>query len=127
VQVWPFGKNVISFSDTVTDNGFVGGRWGAERVIYDPRSRKAYPFSDWWANRYPKAPLPSGIRIRNINDLYEYRGNLYCLLSARDDEIGDDFSILAIAPIKGLPRPNLKKPKHGYGRMHGITGWRLSK
>ena len=45
------------------------------------------------------------------------RGPLYCLLSARDDEVGDDLSILAIAPIKGLPRPNLKKPKSGYGRL----------
>lgn len=124
-RVWPFGKHIISFSDTVTDNGFVGGRWGAEVAIYDPRSRKAYTFSDWWARRYPQTPLPG--RIRNINDLYEYRGNLYCLLSAHDDAIVEDFSILAIAPIKGLPSANPKCPERGYGRMSGIAGWQRSK
>jgi hypothetical protein len=117
-RVWPFGKKIISFSDTVSDNGFVGGKWGAEIAIYDPRPRKAYSFSDWWAKHFPKVPLPG--RIRGINDLYEQGGNLYCLLSARDDEEGEDFSILAIARIKGLPLVDLKKPKKGYGRM---TGW----
>jgi hypothetical protein len=95
------GKYTPAVSDTVTDHGFAGLRTSEGPMIYDPRLRKAAPFSEWWASHYPQAPLP--YRIRRITDLYEHGGNLYCLLNVRDEVLEANLAVLVIAPIPELP------------------------
>lgn len=100
-------KRVVGSAENVTDHGFVGLSTAEGPMIYDPRLRKTFPFSEWWDKHYLLMPLPH--RIRQIRDLHEHGGNLYCLLVQRDDDLGIDFGVLAILPIPDLPT----KPKGG--------------
>lgn len=82
----------------VTDSGFAIVATSDGRKVYDPRTRKTYPFNKWWEKHYPTVPLP--VPISRVRDLYEHSGNLYFLISGQVDEFSDTHNIVAIAPLK---------------------------
>ena len=85
------------YLDAITDSGMAVGYSTAGRVFYDSRGKKLELFDNWWAKHHGDVPLPG--TVRRINDLYEWRGNLYFLLETRAPE-DTRLSMLAIAPLK---------------------------
>lgn len=87
-----------SVTERVSDSGFAIVHDSEGQKVYDPRTRRAYPFNQWWEKHYPTVPLPGP--ISRIRDLYEHGGNLYFLVSGQVDEFSDTYNIVAVAPLK---------------------------
>ena len=82
----------------VSDSGFAIVDSDEGDKVYDPRTRKTYPFNNWWDKCYPTVPLP--VPISRVRDLYEHEGNLYFLISGQVDEFSETHNIVAVAPLK---------------------------
>ena len=87
-----------SYAEQVTDYGFAAVNTVGLTMIYDPRTRKAYPFNEWWHKYYPTVAIP--VPISRIHDLYEHGGNLYCLVAGAADELSPTYNYVAVAPLK---------------------------
>lgn len=96
VQIPGFGTNFHIFF-TISDSGYAGGWSAIGGIVFDPHGRKVHLFDEWWAKLYPATPLPG--HVTHVVDLYEYRENLYCLLSAFDDANEHFTGVLAITPL----------------------------